>query len=94
MHLRLADAFLCGAVGESDDEDSRRRGIQGVQGVQGVRGGQDIALEVVDGNGDGIGRKGGDGIGPVGELETDETVVLLNLCDGLSHQFAAITGIE
>ena len=56
---------------------------------------QDITLEVVDSDGCGIGRHRNDGIGRVGEMETDQTVGLLNLRDGLAHEKAAIgTGME
>ena len=89
MHLRLADAFLCGAIGISDDVEARRQGVQGVQGVQ------DITLEIVDGDGRSVRMNWNNGIGRVGEMKTDQTIVFLNLRDGLTHEETAIsTGVE
>ena len=52
-------------------------------------------MEIVDGDGRGIRMNRGDGIGRVGETETDQTVGFLNLCDGLAHQETAVlTGMK
>ena len=78
MHLLSADAFFCGAVGVSDDVDAARRSRN------------KVTLEVVDGHGEDVRRNRDDGIGGVGEMETDVTIRFADLRDGLTHKETAI----
>ena len=49
-----------------------------------------MPLKIVNGHGDGLRRNSSDGIRAIRKVKTNQTIVLPNLRDGLTHEEAAI----